>query len=175
MQYAFSKGATDAWCASGEVDESLRGLISLNRKTRLADVVDGTSHSLAMGEADTAFPICHGVGCSMATEARLAVQVWLSGSPSYDFLAASGFILGSHSATTVERLNKMPITDSFITVTSLDDCRSSQDGGVHATSNFRSSHPNGANFLFADGSARYIADDIEHSELQRMSTIRGED
>jgi prepilin-type N-terminal cleavage/methylation domain-containing protein/prepilin-type processing-associated H-X9-DG protein len=175
MQYAFSKGATDAWCSSGQVADNLRGLISFNRKTDFSDVTDGTSQTLAMGEADTAQLICHGVGCSTATPDRTATQVWLSGSPSYDFLTATGFILGSHSAATVEPLNKSPVTDSYIAAASLDDCRSSQDGGLHATSNFRSAHPGGANFLFVDGSAHFTSDDVPLPELRRLSTIRGQE
>jgi hypothetical protein len=175
IQYAFSKGASDAWCLSGRVTRTLRGLFELNRSVSLKDVTDGTSHSLAMGEADTSFSICHGPGCVTPANDRTANQAWLSGEPGIDFLAASGFVIGSGSASTVEPLNQTPVTDSFIALSAFTDCRSSQEGGPHDTSNFRSSHPHGGNFMMADSSCRFITDDIVVESYRAISTIQGDD
>jgi prepilin-type N-terminal cleavage/methylation domain-containing protein len=175
IQYAFSKGASDAWCLSGNVTPTLRGLFELNRSVSFKHVADGTSHSFAMGEADTSFPICHGPGCMAPVNGRTANQAWLSGEPGFDTLAATGFIIGSGSASTVEPLNQTPVTDSFIALSAFADCRSSQEGGPHDTSNFRSAHPHGGNFMMADSSCRFITDDIAIEAYRAISTIQGND
>jgi prepilin-type processing-associated H-X9-DG protein len=40
-------------------------------------------------------------------------------------------------------------------------CSSRASGGKHYTSNFRSPHPSGCNFLMADGSAKFILETID--------------
>lgn len=175
MQYVFSKGASDAWCASGEVAPELRGLFELNRKVSLKDVTDGASHTLAMGEAETALPICHGPECAEPAADRTAAQAWISGEPGFDFLVPSGFVIGSGSAATVEPLNKSPVTDSFIALASLADCRSSQEGGPHGVSNFRSAHPGDGNFALAGGSCRFLSDAASAEAYRALSTIQGEE
>ncbi len=66
--------------------------------------------------------------------------------------------------------------------TGLFDCRPSFDwdgagpaegGGFHRTSNFRSNHKAGANFLYADASVHYIAENIDLATYRAMSTVRG--
>ena len=46
-------------------------------------------------------------------------------------------------------------------------------GGVHRTSNFRSDHPGGSNFLMADGSVHFVQDTLDMQVYRAMSTIRG--
>ena len=145
--YVYSKGATDAWCINGGVDDSLRGPFELNKTTSLPQVTDGTSNTFAMGEGDTGFPVCHGVGCSAPLGGKLASQIWMSGEPGYDILVSQGFVVASLYASTNEPLNKTPVTDTAITLSAITDCKSSENGGLHSTSNFRSSHSGGANFL----------------------------
>lgn len=173
--YAFSKGHTDAWCLSGEVAPQLLGAFELNRRVRFKNVVDGTSHTIALGDADSSFPVCHGADCSDYNAGLVATQAWISGEPGYDVLVAQGFVVGSTFAATTQPLNKSPTTDSSISLASLSDCRSSSAGGPHTTSNFRSSHPGGANFLFLDGSTRFTNDSIESSVYAATSTIQGEE
>lgn len=175
MQYAFSKGASDAWCSTGEVTPALRGMFEFNRKISVKHVTDGASRTFALGEADTAPSICHRSGCKIALEERTAVQAWISGEPGFDFLASSGFVIGSGLASTREPLNKSPVTDSFVALAGVDDCRSSEEGGPHGTSNFRSAHPGGGNFAVADGSCQFVADEIDQDIFRANSTIQGEE
>lgn len=175
--YVYSKGATDAWCLSGEVEESLRGLFELNRVARIRNVTDGTSHTYAMGEADTAPLICSGAQCTSPytgpSGTRMALQTWISGEPGYDVLVPLGFVSGSAYASTAEQLNKSPVTNSAIALSGLGDCRASFDGGPHTTSNFRSAHSAGGFFLFADGGVRFVTEDIEAANYRHHSTIQG--
>jgi hypothetical protein len=175
LHYAFSKGTSDAWCVSGAVAHEQRGLFELNRKTAIKDIIDGTGHTLAMGEADTSADICHGPGCSTAAAPRRAVQAWLSGTPGYDFLVGHGFIIASAYASTTEPLNKSPVTDTYIAISGLSDCRSSLQGGPHGTSNYRSAHPGGGNFALTDGSCRFESDAVDLKVYRALSTIQGEE
>lgn len=84
---------------------------------------------------------------------------------------------------TLEPLNKNPVTHTLISVgLQLVTCRASIDwdgagpavgGGFHRTSNFRSDHSGGANFLYADGSVHFIADGIDMPTYRGMSSIGG--
>lgn len=132
--YAYSKGATDAWCLTGRIDRTLRGMFEMNRKTAMRCVVDGTSQTIAMSEADSSFSICHGPGCTQTVAGpdgeRQEIQVWIAGVPSLDFLAAQDFLIASAYARTAEPMNKRPVTDTSITLSGLGDCRTSADQEV---------------------------------------------
>jgi len=175
--YVYSMGATDAWCFSGDADEELRGLFALNRKCRLPDITDGSSHTIAMGEGDSAPAVCRGTGCTEPYSGpmgeRFATQVWISGEPSNDQLGAAGFVMASAYACTVEALNKSPVTDTSMSVAGLSDCRASFNGGPHSTSSFRSAHSGGGQFLYVDGSVHFVSDEIDQLNYRALSTIQG--
>lgn len=175
LQYVFSKGASDAWCVSGEVTPQLQGMFEVNRKVGFKQLTDGSSHTIAMGEADTGAAICHGPKCTTPLEGRTAQQAWVSGAPGYDFLIGQGFVIGSGYGSAAAPFNKSPTSDSFIAMSGLGDCRSSQEGGVHGTSNFRSAHPNGGSFLMGDGACRFYSDAVALEALSALSTISGEE
>ena len=46
-------------------------------------------------------------------------------------------------------------------------------GGTHFSSNYRSDHPGGANFLFADGSVHFLTETIDMLAYQNLSTMQG--
>lgn len=171
--YVYSKGAADGWCESGRVEDERRGVFEMNRTCRLSEVTDGLSNTIAMGEADTAYQLCRGAGCTDTSSGFIATQGWAIGEPGYDTLIALGFMVASAYATTNVPLNKSPVTDTMIAFASLDDCRSSDEGGPHTTSNFRSSHPGGGQFLRLDGSVDFVSEDIDPLPYQASSTIQG--
>ena len=80
-------------------------------------------------------------------------------------------------ACTVEPMNKYPVTDSYLDIFAYAaaDCRSSLDGGPNFTSNYRSNHPGGCNFLMADGSVAFLSESIDLAAYRARSTISGED
>ena len=90
---------------------------------------------------------------------------WIIGEPVSTQYYNAGLLATSAFACTVEPMNKSPVTDTFISIVPFfsNDCASSEDGGQSSTSNFRSDHPGGCNFLFVDGSVGF--------ECRRVSRI----
>ena len=70
-------------------------------------------------------------------------------------------------------VNKVPVTDSVHAVLQTLGCTPSFRGGPHWVTNFRSFHPGGANFLYADGSVRWKSQTIAMATYRALSTIQG--
>ena len=201
-EYAYCMGYTDAFCMRnggqpGEVPTSQRGIFNLNWGASPRQITDGMSNTFALGEAsgDPRWKVCHRPGCTEASLAPMpggseiptAAVGWIMGEPNstkfFQTLGARGGTYGS----TVEPINKFPVSDTYIDTTSyLTDsvmlnstpghyCRPSFEGGQHSSSNFRSDHPGGCGFLFADGSAHFIAEGIDMAVYRAYSTIAGEE
>ena len=113
-------------------------------------------------------------------------QFWATG-PNVTPGADGGLDMGSVLGCTLEPLNKNPVTHTLIRTEpeALSNCRASIDWdgngpvnrntppGVDRVSNFRSVHPGGGNFLFADGNVKYLTDDIDMHSYRAMSSIQG--
>ncbi len=54
-------------------------------------------------------------------------------------------------------------------------CKPSYEGGSHSVSNYRSDHPGGCNFAFADGSATFLNEGIDLAVYRAKSTIAGDE
>jgi prepilin-type processing-associated H-X9-DG protein len=182
--YVFCKGAGDAWCATPAlVPPNERGTFDADLWTKIREITDGTSNTLLMGEGATGRPweVCSGVGCSEGVKNPLSGSWWLPSQPwivpriNTDRDVAQAGPRASLFACTVEPMNKNPVTDTFIDSSALMDCRSSNAGGPHRTSNFRSNHNGGAHFLFADGSVKFLSERIDMPLYRALSTIAGGD
>lgn len=178
--YLFCKGLNDSWCSAPEtvsIDE--RGMFDVNFAIRGSGIRDGLSHTIAMGEGagGSHWPLCSGPGCTVPAPADPlgnyphASVPWLACTVYPDFVSGSGYLGSSHCACTLEPLNKKPVTHSMVAVASIDDCRCSDKGGPHRASNFRSAHPAGGNFLFADGSTHFLPQSIDMTTYRRLSTV----
>ena len=170
--YAFNHGATDAWCLSNKYPPHENGPFDVGKGTELRQITDGTSHTIAMGEAAGGqnWPLCFGPGCTAPGDAGLNADVpWLSGLPVNNFFLP--LLVSSAFGSTMEPINKRPVTNTMIVVASGTDCRSSTDGGPHMASNFRSDHAGGALFLLCDGSVHFLAESIDLLLYRRLSTI----
>src|SRR5262249_31210155 len=140
---------------------------------------DGISNTIALGEGagGSDWPLCSGPGCFLPAAADPsgnwphAGVPWLAPTVYPDFVAGAGFLGASNLACTLEPLNKKPVTHSMVAVGSIADCRCSLQGGQHHTSNFRSAHPGGGNFLFADGSVHFLRHSIDLTTYRRLSTV----
>ncbi len=203
--YAYCKGATDAYCLElkswtlgskvdfqpGPVDRSLQGVFSIQWGASIRQITDGTSNTIAVGEAsgDTKWKVCHGRGCTAADlkpestgELPYAWFPWIAGQPnSTQYYNGGKFVVTSLFAATVEPMNKYPVTDSYIDIGSFYSpnpaisCLDSRNGGKNFASNFRSNHPGGCNFLMADGSVTFLNEGMDLLVYQGKSTIAGEE
>jgi prepilin-type processing-associated H-X9-DG protein len=86
-------------------------------------------------------------------------------------LQSVGFLTSANWACTVDPLNKNPVTDTWLDLNNIQDCRCSLSGGHDSVANFRSDHPTGAGFLFLDGSARFCGESVDLIVYRRLSTI----
>jgi prepilin-type N-terminal cleavage/methylation domain-containing protein/prepilin-type processing-associated H-X9-DG protein len=136
---------------------------------------------------------------------RNAYMAWIDAEPSFDILEMLNYLYPGLVACTIEPMNKNPVTSSWVNIMHLESdpgpnvtgcrmslpgavgsdekqsCKPNPDGssmgncGHHVTANFRSDHPGGCNFLFADGSVHFLNEDIEMLTYQRLSTMMAED
>ncbi|TWT31190.1 putative major pilin subunit [Posidoniimonas corsicana] len=173
--YAYNHGATDAWCVTFTYPEDEVGPFTIGRQYRLGQVTDGLSKTFAMGEAagGEQWGVCNGRGCTTPDPAAVsAAYPWIIGNLSADFMLP-GFLSTSNYGCTLEPINKRPVTNTLLVTAGITNCQSSLNGGPHATSNFRSSHPGGACFLFLDGSVRLLSEAMEPTAYRALSTLAG--
>jgi prepilin-type processing-associated H-X9-DG protein len=175
--YGLSKGLSDAMCLSAGYGPppvtNLSGMFAFNSFRQMSQVTDGTSNTFFLGEAAGGYPICNGVGCTTPYPNTTSVHFWLVGGHSQPGWVTSGFVYSGNECSTVERLNKVAVTDSVHDVANTFDCTPSFQGGPHHVTNFRSFHPGGANFLYVDGSVRWVKDTIAMPTYRAISTIQG--
>jgi len=171
--YAYCRGITDGWCLTLEYPDEEKGVFTIGESTQLRQVTDGTSHTIAMGEAAGGdhWLVCRGTGCASPHSSQATASVpWIIGNLAADFMLPD-FVMSSIYACTIEPINKRLVTDTMLDTGSAFDCSSSLNDGKHAVSNFRSDHPGGALFLFCDGSVHYLAEDIDMISFRVLSTI----
>jgi prepilin-type processing-associated H-X9-DG protein len=201
-EYAYSMGATDAFCAragvkAGEIPPQQRGMFNIAWGVSIRQITDGTSNTIAMGESsgDPRWRLCHLAGCTEADLANgplgefpFASIGWIVSEPNHTKYFVQ---LGPHSSTygaAVEPINKYPVTDTFLNFTQYATdyvkfnqgaadhyCKASYEGGSHSVSNYRSDHPGGCNILTADGSVKFFNDTIDLTVFRGYSTIAGEE
>jgi len=205
--YAYCKGASDAFCYDyldfahhfgdmkyilkpGPVRKNVRGVFDLGWGASIRQITDGTSKTIATGDAsgDPKWVTCHLRGCTTPAGPNKFGDIpyswypWIGGQPnSTEYFGVLG-PMASLFAGTLEPINKLPVTDSFIETGDFNKpvpagqfCKDSREGGKNSVSNYRSDHAGGANFLMADGSVAFISEGIDMVSYQARSTIAGED
>lgn len=180
--YLYCRGANGSWCDTAGETRPRRGLFafafdgSSEADSGLDDIRDGSSNTIAMGEGagGDRWLLCHGAGCSVPFQGSSGSQPanasWMIGGIGSPFRLRQGRLVAGIWGTTAEPMNKRPVTDTFFQAP-FDDCRDGSDGGLHSTSNFRSDHPGGVNFLFADGSVHFLYETMDQAAYEQLSTI----
>jgi prepilin-type processing-associated H-X9-DG protein len=126
--------------------QSKDGMFFENSKVRIKDVLDGSSNTLLFGERNYRQPSVN--GCTLDT--------WDWGA----WGAATGVIYDmgdSHGS-------------SRVPINTVCSATVNQDDRLNA---FGSMHGSGANFVFADGSVRFLTSDTNLVTLQALSTRNG--
>ncbi|MCC7337033.1 MAG: DUF1559 domain-containing protein [Pirellulaceae bacterium] len=165
----------------GPIPASEKGMFNRALVVKIGEITDGTSNTYAIGEAAGGdnWPLCRGVNCTdpVFNGQRFPANTgWIIAQPGDEDQPA---VLGTSAfGCTMERLNKWPVTDSWMALggdrkAQQRDARSSANGGLNSTSNFRSQHTGGGQFAYADGSVHFISASIDMLTYRGMSTIAG--
>jgi prepilin-type N-terminal cleavage/methylation domain-containing protein/prepilin-type processing-associated H-X9-DG protein len=189
--YLLCKGANAALCEFCQIPAAGRGVFDVNTHTRLTDVTDGTSTTFAAGEGagnNPRFGIRHYYQDTAPTtqlfpgQSRLIDQSWSSGPTATNALHSIGLLQGSCMGVTAlrgghpdpfdERMNNP------LALPSLDFNNGCVNAGTAPNTydmigGFRSVHPGGCNFLFCDGSVRFVTETVPPATYRALSTMAG--
>ncbi len=189
--YLLCKGANAALCDVTQVPFSARGVFDVNTRTRLTDVTDGTSNTFAIGEGagnNPRFGIRHYyTDTAPATDlfpgqSPLIDQSWSSGPMATKALHTLGLLGGSCLGVTAQRGGQAdPYDERMNNPLALPalDCNNgcvnsgTAPGAFDTISGFRSAHPGGCNFLFCDGSVRFVSEAVSPGTYRALSTMAG--
>ncbi len=132
------------------------GIFCINSNVRFRDITDGTSNTLLFGERSHADP-AYDAAAPAAGQDAIASKGWwaTSGQPLFGI---GDVTLGTVAVINYRHPAGQPVDDATAELR------------VNA---YGSGHPGGANFALADGSVRFISENINHSVLQRLSTRSG--
>ncbi len=190
--YAFCKGANASLTFFGRrIPLGVRGVFPICRSgriggVRLIDIRDGTSNTLAMGEAiggSSAYPIrdLNNPGQTVTNpitgELALVEQSWSAAAIDTDdhpwygsvFAVTAQYGLGPDPRD--EPMNRRLASP---TVHGNDPAGDNRNGGC-LISGFRGLHPGGCNFLFCDGSVHFLSERIAPATYRALSTYAGAD
>jgi prepilin-type processing-associated H-X9-DG protein len=141
---------------TGTVDLSTttcNGMFGMNTTTSLQNIPDGLSQTMAVGERSCQL--------SPVTWPALVPGGWLFPTSIYN---AGGPFIPSNGVTDCAWL--------VAPVGLADPPRTPNNASGHPE-DFSSQHPGGANFLFADGSVRFLTDSINYQTFLGLATRRG--
>lgn len=176
VTYLLNKGSHRIWCRRGAVSNTVAGVFELGGGSGFRDIRDGTSNTMMVGEGPVGdnWHVCQGQGCSgpAATnpfgDVAMARISWVVPHPNAGNIGLSPHI--SIYGSALDRMNKEFVTESFAAgdSASFGDC--SSPAATDAVTNFGSTHPGGANFLFSDGSVHFLSETIEMPLYRGLST-----
>jgi prepilin-type N-terminal cleavage/methylation domain-containing protein/prepilin-type processing-associated H-X9-DG protein len=187
LDYALCKGACAALNRDGRnLPSNVRGPFDVNSRVTAAEISDGTSYTIAMGDAAAGggsyFVRDPNQPTKAATDPATGrtpyiEQSWsavCASSPAYPYY-------GSIFAVTAQRgwgpdplFERMNPPDRLVAATFDGDDDAENSHGRDSVSGFRSQHPGGCNFLLCDGAVRLVNAHVAPREFVDLSTIMGE-
>jgi prepilin-type N-terminal cleavage/methylation domain-containing protein/prepilin-type processing-associated H-X9-DG protein len=159
FRYIWEPGFNDDIC--NRIDAN--GIFGLNRNRRIADVRDGTSNTLFVGEFSR-----------FRNEPQSIFNEWNSG-----FWVGDGLSDVSSRpqaiAYAVPKINAQASLTDVINIIDPDPFLWYQkpEALTYGQFGFRSQHPGGANFLMGDGSVKFIKESIDMNVYRSLSTYQG--
>jgi prepilin-type processing-associated H-X9-DG protein len=136
-----------------EVPGPSDGLFGRNSQVTLRDVQDGTSNTLAVGERGS----------------NLAYSTWPARVPGGYLFPTSVVQAGGPFNTTTG----VPSCAFVLAPVGLVDAPRTPNNKSGHPEDFSSRHPGGVNFLFADGSVRFLKDSIAYRTFLSLATVNG--
>lgn len=185
--YAFCKGANAALTnRSGRIPGETRGVFEVNRTVAIAHIYDGTSNTLAMGDAsggdvvylvrDLANPNVP-VTDLLTGRAYYIEQSWAAGctaNTGYPYFGSVFAVTAQYGVGSNPRDEPMSPPNRLVAPTiDGNDPGGDNASGLDWVSGFRSMHVAGCNFLFADGGVRYLKRNLNPQTYRALSTRAG--
>jgi prepilin-type processing-associated H-X9-DG protein len=188
--YLLCKGANAAMCEVCQLPPAGRGAFDVNSRTRIADITDGASNTFAAGDGAGGTPrfgIRHYYQDTTPAplfpgQSPWIDQSWSSGPTATHALHSIGLLQGACLGVTALRGGQADPFDERmnnpLALPAIDNNNGCVNAGTAPNTydtigGFRSLHPGGCNFLFCDGSARFIAETVSPVTYRALSTIAG--
>jgi prepilin-type processing-associated H-X9-DG protein/prepilin-type N-terminal cleavage/methylation domain-containing protein len=189
--YLLCKGANAAMCQVSQVPPAGRGVFDVNSRTRLLDITDGTSNTFAIGEGAgnnrrfgirRFYPDTAPAQNLFPGQPQFIDQSWSSGPMATQALHSIGLLGGATLGVTAQRGGQAQPFDErmnnplvLAALAYQQGCTNSgtTPGTYDTISGFHSVHPGGCNFLFCDGSVRFVRETVAPDTYRALSTPSG--